>query len=103
MHRPLRTLLCTALAAALPLTASIAATSQLPDLGDPASDVLSRAQEQALGERSMAQLRAAGGVLDDPEINAYLQQLGARLAASDPATDTLFPYTTLFRSRKSVV
>ncbi|MCB1887428.1 MAG: M48 family metalloprotease [Rhodocyclaceae bacterium] len=86
MHRPLRTLLCTALAAALPLTASIAATSQLPDLGDPASDVLSRAQEQALGERSMAQLRAAGGVLDDPEINAYLQQLGARLAASDPAT-----------------
>ncbi len=86
MSHPIRSLLCTALAASLAAALPAGAIGQLPDLGDPATGTLSRQQEKALGARSMAQLRAAGGVLDDPEINAYLQQLGSRLAASDPAT-----------------
>ncbi|MCB1954201.1 MAG: M48 family metallopeptidase [Rhodocyclaceae bacterium] len=86
MPRPQRTLLCSLLTLALATAQPARALEQLPDLGDPAASSLSVVQERSLGERSMAQLRAAGGVLDDPEVNAYLQQLGMRLVASDPAT-----------------
>lgn len=70
---------------ALLLQTPPALAGELPDLGDSSSRTLSLQAERSLGERSMGQLRAAGAVLDDPEVNAYLQQLGQRLVSSDPA------------------
>lgn len=56
----------------------------LPDLGDASQAVLSPAQERKLGESAMLELRASGAYLNDPEINAYLNELGLRLTAAVP-------------------
>jgi beta-barrel assembly-enhancing protease len=54
----------------------------LPDLGDAAQADLSPAQERKLGETVIRQLRAAGGYMNDPEVNDYLNELGHRLIAN---------------------
>ena len=51
-----------------------------PDLGDTAQVALSPQAEQKLGRQIMGKIRASGDMLDDPEVTAYLNQLGARLA-----------------------
>jgi len=53
----------------------------LPDLGDAAQIDLSPMQERKLGETVIRQLRAAGGYMNDPEVNDYLNELGHRLIA----------------------
>jgi beta-barrel assembly-enhancing protease len=62
-------------APALPLA------TPLPDLGDAVQADLSPAQERKLGETVIRQLRAAGGYMNDPEVNDYLNELGHRLIA----------------------
>jgi len=54
----------------------------LPDLGDVSQANFSPAQERKLGEQVIRQLRAAGGYINDPEVNDYLQELGHRLVAA---------------------
>jgi len=58
-----------------------AAADGLPDLGDAAQIDLSPMQERKLGETVIRQLRAAGGYMNDPEVNDYLNELGHRLIA----------------------
>lgn len=53
----------------------------LPDIGDPASQVLTPAEEQQLGQRLMNKVRRRLPLLRDPAINAYIQNLGLRLAS----------------------
>jgi len=62
--------------------AAAPAASTLPDLGDSAQVALSPAQERKIGETALKQLRAAGGYLNDPEVNDYLNELGQRLVAA---------------------
>ncbi|RLK48252.1 putative Zn-dependent protease [Alkalispirillum mobile] len=54
---------------------------RLPDLGDPASQALSQAEEQEIGDELMRQLRRHIPLSDDPELTAYVEELGQRLAA----------------------
>jgi predicted Zn-dependent protease len=68
--------------AAWPVAAAHA--QALPDLGDESQAVLGPQQERRLGESVIRQIRAAGGYLDDPEINDYLNDLGHRLVAAVP-------------------
>ena len=51
----------------------------LPDLGDISQVKLSPAQERKLGEAIVREARAQGGILNDPEVNDYLNELGNRL------------------------
>jgi len=53
----------------------------LPDLGDESAAVLSPQDERRIGEDFMRQARAQLDILDDPELNEYLQDLGRRLTA----------------------
>lgn len=53
----------------------------LPDLGDESAAVLSPQEERRIGEDFMRQARAQLDILDDPEVNEYLRQLGRRLTA----------------------
>lgn len=53
----------------------------LPDIGDPASQVLSRTQEEQLGDMLLAEIRGSLNVLRDPELNTYIQSLGIQLLA----------------------
>jgi len=54
-------------------------TTNLPDLGDESGALLTPQDERRMGEDFMRQARAQLDILDDPELNDYLQRLGRRL------------------------
>ena len=56
--------------------------SDLPDIGTPASTTLSLADEYKIGLMIVRSLRDAGQIVEDPEINEYLQTLGMSLASN---------------------
>ena len=53
----------------------------LPDLGNPADAVLSKNDEAQLGRSIMRQIRASGTVVEDPQINEYISEIGHRIAS----------------------
>jgi len=57
------------------------AAIELPDMGISANSVLSQAEEQKLGETFIRQLRRQMEVIDDAQINNYINALGHRLAS----------------------
>ncbi len=61
-------------------TISFANNIVLPDIGDNAGNI-SPAEEYRTGEAVIRNIRRAGGVLDDPLIQGYLNELGYRLVA----------------------
>jgi predicted Zn-dependent protease len=61
--------------------AAQATASDLPDIGTPASTTLSLADEYKIGLMILRSLREAGQIIEDPEINEYLQSLGMRLSS----------------------
>jgi predicted Zn-dependent protease len=73
-------LVCTAtlltLAAGVP-----AAEINLPDIGSPADAVLSKNEENRIGRAIMAQFRASGELVEDPQITEYINEIGHRIAA----------------------
>ena len=68
----------------------LAGASDLPDLGDASRGVLSTVQERQLGVEVMREVRSDRNFLDDAELNAYLGNLGYRLAANSP--DARIPF-----------
>lgn len=62
----------------------------LPDIGDPASQVLSVNQEAELGKIIQAQINQRLPISTDPELRSYLQSLGTRLISGGVNSD--FPY-----------
>jgi len=92
-----------ALALALPPAGPLAPVAPaqaqaLPDLGDVSQVNLSPAQERKLGETIMREARAQGGVLDDPEVNDYLNELGNRLVAVSPDAKQDFEFFAVLDS-----
>jgi predicted Zn-dependent protease len=89
--RPLAKLLLSTLAASLTVATGYAnaqVQSDLPEIGNPAAALISVNEERQIGEMIVRQLRDQNRVIDDPEVDEYVQSLGLRLAsqASDPAT-----------------
>ncbi len=78
------------LAGALPGRADQGIT--LPDIGDPADTVLSRAEERQLGSIIAAQIRSSLNVLSDPELNSYVQSLGTRLVSAGANADLKYTF-----------
>jgi predicted Zn-dependent protease len=58
-----------------------AAEINLPDIGSPADAVLSKNEESQLGRAIMAQIRASGELVEDPQVTEYINEIGHRLAA----------------------
>ena len=88
-----RSRLSTAVLAALLTLPAAAQEARLPDIGSSAGEVLSPARQSEYGAMTLAQLRNAGYVLDDPLLEGWLDAMGTRLAAGDPHLDdslTLF-------------
>ena len=85
-----RVLLVAVLCTWLPLGAG--AQNQLPDFGDPSSATLSPADEREIGAMFMRQIRAQLPVIDDPEIEDYVQTLGYSLisGSTEGSTDFYF-------------
>ena len=90
LRRAARALATGTLCAALPLAA--AGQNQLPDFGDPASAALSPGDERELGAIYMRQIRGQLPVIDDPEIEDYIQSLGYSLVSgiTQGSTDFYF-------------
>lgn len=72
----------TSLACLLLAGTAAAQDHDLPDFGSPAEGVLGQTQEAQLGRRVMLQLRSAGALLEDPQLDEYVGALGARLAGN---------------------
>ena len=53
----------------------------LPDMGSPADAVLSKNEENRIGRAIMAQIRASGEIVDDPQVTEYINEIGYRIAA----------------------
>lgn len=65
--------------------AATATAAELPDIGSSSSQVFSLVQEQALGDDYMRQLRAIAPIVNDAEINDYIQHLGFKLVENNLA------------------
>lgn len=72
-------LLLTALTSA-PARAIEPSAIELPELGEPADNSLSPAQEKALGSRVMSELFRSGYILEDRELTDYISALGWTIA-----------------------
>ncbi len=64
----------------------------LPDLGSPASEVLSASDEARIGQRMMREIRQELDLVDDPAVSAYIRDLGQRIATAtrEPAAGYQF-------------
>ena len=63
---------------------------RLPDFGDPSLQYLSAAKERQLGAAMLQELRMQGAVIEDVQLNEYLNSVGQRIAAT---ADNGHPYT----------
>ncbi|MGB6604878.1 MAG: M48 family metalloprotease [Steroidobacteraceae bacterium] len=72
-----------------------AAGSDLPDLGSPAEQMLSHTDEYRLGAMVAHELREQNALLEDPEVNEYIQSIGTRLAAQSDMGGIGFHYLVL--------
>ncbi len=91
--RALRVLRSCALAAAISVPlAGASELPELPDLGDVSRGVLSVAQERQIGIEVMREVRNDRSFLDDAELNAYLANLGYRLASNSPDARIAFEF-----------
>ena len=85
------------------LPASVLSNEQhgiiLPDIGDPASEVLSINQEIELGKILLAQVNQRLPVSEDPEIRAYIQSLGTRLISGGLNSNFPFYFRLIFDPR----
>ncbi|RQW28319.1 M48 family peptidase [Rhodobacteraceae bacterium CH30] len=75
-----KTLLCSTLMFAIAFTPALAAP--LPDLGNVGEEALSQADEARIGREILSQIRDAGDVVQDAEVNAYLARLGKRITSA---------------------
>lgn len=65
----------------LSVTISARAADDLPDIGSQANATLSLEDEYRLGSMVMRELRDQGQILDDPELNEFIQSFGLRVSS----------------------
>ncbi|HHJ81322.1 MAG TPA: M48 family peptidase, partial [Candidatus Tenderia electrophaga] len=75
------------------------AAAELPDLGDSSASVLSPADDYRLGQAFMHNLRQNVDIIEDPELNSYINSLGYRLLS---AADTQLPYNFFIVNEPSI-
>ena len=54
----------------------------LPDLGNPSSQALPASESARIGQAMMREIRQEVDLIDDPAVNAYIRNLGSRIAAA---------------------
>ena len=86
--------LAATLAFALPAGAQ-QADVRLPSLGSSADSVISPQEAEQYGAEFLRELRAANLVLDDPQVDQYLQTLGYRLASASADPGQHYTFTLI--------
>jgi Putative Zn-dependent protease, contains TPR repeats len=67
------------------------ATQNLPDIGDSAGSVVSPEFERRLGQAVMRQVHKDPSLIEDPEVESYIQSIGYQLVAN--SDDNRIPFT----------
>lgn len=70
----------------------------LPNIGDPADQILSPAEEKKIGQSFMEYARRELNLLDDPEINSYINTVGYRLLASNNLGNEFFYFFSVINN-----
>ncbi|MFA6240290.1 MAG: M48 family metallopeptidase [Candidatus Hydrogenedentales bacterium] len=58
-------------------------------------NILSTQEEVALGDKVAAEIEKKEKILNDPGIQAYVQEMGARIAKQSPRTDVPYKFTVI--------
>lgn len=83
----------TGLLASLYAFSSLLTASELPNIGSSSSQVFSLVKEQQVGDDYMRQMRAVAPIVNDAEINDYIQHLGFKLVENNiDAQDRKFSF-----------
>jgi predicted Zn-dependent protease len=64
----------------------------LPDIGDSGATVLTPEQERRTGQAIIRNIRRAGGILDDPLVTEYINQVGYKLVSHSQANHSDFAF-----------
>ena len=75
-----------------PLVSLHALDIALPEMGDSAGSLISPQQEHEIGQSFFWRLQQSVDLVDDPEVNAYLQSLGYRLVANSDTPHLAFTF-----------
>ncbi len=67
-------------------------TLDLPEIGDPTGTILSPEFERRLGQAFLNQIRRQTDIIDDAEIETYIQSIGYRLVAQSDNSRQLFTF-----------
>jgi len=65
---------------------------QIPDMGSPADAILTKTTEAQIGRSIMRSIRLSGQVVEDPQINEYINDIGHRIAAQTNDGDHNFTF-----------
>ncbi|OQW86186.1 MAG: peptidase M48, partial [Thiotrichaceae bacterium IS1] len=65
---------------------------ELPDIGNSADAAMSPSEEQKLGEAFFRQIRRQAEVIDDIEVNNYINELGRQLVSYSDNPQQLFQF-----------
>lgn len=87
-----RTLALLAAASLLMTATGRADEIRIPDMGSPADAILNKSQESQLGAAIMRSIRMSGQVVEDPQVNEYINEVGHRLAAQANDGDHKFSF-----------
>ena len=72
----------------------------LPDIGQSGGALITPSEERQAGEAVVRNIRRAGGILDDPLVNDYLNNLAYRLVSN---SDTQHPQFEFFMINDRVI
>ena len=72
---------------------------QLPDMGSPADAILSKSVESQIGRAIMRDIRQSGMLVEDPQVNEYINEIGHRLAAQTNDGEYQFTFFVVNDSR----
>lgn len=75
-----------------PITAMFAADIDLPDFGDSAGALISPLQEYQIGRAFFWRLQQSVELVEDPEVNSYVQSVGYRLVMNSDSPNLPFTF-----------
>lgn len=74
------------------LYANAVTTLDLPEIGDPTGNILSPEFERRLGQAFLNEIRRTTDIVNDPEVETYIQSIGYRLVAQSDNSSQLFTF-----------
>jgi len=94
-----RAVVCLACTALVFASGAGAGDVQLPDMGSPADAILSKSIESQIGRAIMRDIRQSGMLVEDPQVNEYINEIGHRLAAQTNDGEYEFTFFVVNDSR----